>query len=93
MKIDLITVIWISTGAKQALQSTYTIINFRIHMHVLYLTMCYKLIIKVPVYMAQDVMIVKWATSITKATGRVRPFRLFWALKWQQAKRVSFGPS
>ncbi len=34
------------------------------------------------------------ATSITRATGRDGPWKLrhFWALKWQRAKRMPFGP-
>ncbi len=42
----------------------------------------------------RDIMILMWATSITRAIGKCGPWksRLFWALKWQWAKRVTFGP-
>jgi hypothetical protein len=48
--------------------------------------------INVPVvYMAQYVMILRRAISITRGIGRGGPWksRLFWALKWQQAKRFA----
>jgi hypothetical protein len=45
-------------------------------------------------YMGLDDIILMWATSILRATGRGRPWklRLFWALKWPPVKRVPFGP-
>ncbi len=52
--------------------------------------------INVPVVytMARYAMILRRAISITRAIGRGGPWKskLFWALKWQRAKRVSFAP-
>jgi hypothetical protein len=52
--------------------------------------------INVPVVytMTRYAMILRLAISITRAIGRGGPWksRLFWALKWQRAKRVSFAP-
>jgi hypothetical protein len=47
------------------------------------------------VYIARDVIILMRAISITRATakGWALKSRLFWALKWQRAQRVPFGPT
>jgi len=45
------------------------------------------------VYMAGDIMILMQTNPLSRTIGRSRPWksRLFWALKWQLAKRVPFG--
>jgi hypothetical protein len=44
--------------------------------------------------MARDVIILMRALSITKAIGRVGPeIETFWALEWQEEKRVPLGLS